>query len=68
MTISIAQHYFSFFETPDSPNKYQTTQRRLIRTTPPISIFDAKENTDAALMAISSAWARHSAAANGFGT
>ena len=66
MSAAIAQRYFRCLEESDESKGGQTTEKRHIQVAP-ISVLDAGDIGDAAVMAIASAWARHSTAANGFG-
>ena len=66
MSAAIAQRYSSFREESDESRGDQTTEKRHIEVAP-ISALDAGDIGGAAVMAIASAWARHSTAANGFG-
>lgn len=67
MSTAISRRHFRFPEDSDESREYQTTQEH-DREVARILVFDARDIRDAAVTAIASAWARHSAAANGFGS
>jgi hypothetical protein len=66
MSTAISRRYFSFHEESNESKEYQTAQERDSKVAR-ILVLDARDIRDAAVTAIASAWAHHSAVANGFG-
>lgn len=59
MSALIAYRYYRF---PESSDEHETTQERQTNGAPSLAL-DARDIADAAVTAIASAWARHSATA-----